>query len=97
MSPLAGFFAAVRAYQRPDNSWQYFGRVFPADERQQLERLVHEVHDMPGVAHDAVGGGAYQQVGHFPRRRAIGNRGEQAALGAVAVAHEGPMPHPAFE
>ena len=69
----------------------------PADEVEALEGLVDEVERMSAVGEDAIGFGGEQQVGQSRRRRASGDRGQNGALGCVAVADGGPAPQPTLQ
>ena len=52
---------------------------------------------MPGVGKRPVGLGREQGIGEDSWRDAGSNRGEQGALGRLAVAYLGPTPEPALE
>ena len=97
MPPGVLFFAAAGGHQLVNNRRQHVFRMLPADQVQQLERLVGEVEQVPSPGVEAVGGGGEDQVGQFGRRCAVVDSGPQCALGAVAVPNERPIAEPALQ
>ena len=71
--------------------------MLPADQVEALERLVDEVERVAAVGKGALGRGREQDIGERGRREHRRDRGQQGALGRIAMAHGGPAPQPALE
>ena len=71
--------------------------MLPADQVEDLERLVDEVEQVAAIGEAALGRGDEHELGHLHGRSAAGDGGEQGALGAVAMTHHHPVAKPSLE
>ena len=97
VAPRVPLLAPHRQAEGLDQRGQHPAGVLPTDPVQQLERLVHEVDDVPAVQVDVVGGRRAHQVGQLGVRHALVDGGQQAALGAFGAPHLHEIPEPALE
>ena len=95
--PGRALLGAARRHHRPDQRWQHRSGVLPADQVEAFQGLVDEVQHVAAVGVDPLGAGHEQQLGQSRRRGTTGDRGEQGALGTVAMANGRPAPQPALQ
>ena len=95
--PGRALLGAARRHHRPDQRGQHRSGVLPPDQIEAFEGLVDEVQHVAAVGVDPLGAGHEQQLGQHRRRGTTGDRGEQGALGTVAMAHGRPAPQPALQ
>ena len=95
--PGRALLGAARRHHRPDQRGQHRSGVLPADQVEAFQGLVDEVQHVAAVGVDPLGAGHEQQLGQHRRRGTTGDRGEQRALGTVAMAHGRPAPQPALQ
>ena len=95
--PGRALLGAARRHHRPDQRRQHRSGVLPPDQIEAFEGLVDEVQHVAAVGVDPLGAGHEQQLGQHRRRGTTGDRGEQRALGTVAMAHGRPAPQPALQ
>ena len=69
----------------------------PAGQVQRLKGLVGEVSDVPDLHVAVIGGGGKEHVGHLPAIGAGPHGRDDAALGALGVAHLDKVAEPALE
>ena len=95
--PGRALLGAARRHHRPDQRGQHRSGVLPPDQIEAFHGLVDEVQHVAAVGVDPLGAGHEQQLGQRRRRGTTGDRGEQGALGTVAMAHGRPAPQPALQ